>query len=80
MSKIKSITLRHFYLLYNRGTLSYIVKVSIASVTEPPNQPLLPSVILNYEDVFENNVKRMMACMTETSHAINLKPSIVPLF
>jgi hypothetical protein len=55
MSEIKTIAFRHFYYLYNRGTLHYPVKVCITSVTEPSDQVLLPSVILNYEDVFENN-------------------------
>jgi hypothetical protein len=80
MSKIKSITLRHFYLLYDYGTLSHVVKVSIASIIEPPNQPPLLSVILNYEDIFENDAKRMIAYITETSYAINLKPGMIPLF
>jgi hypothetical protein len=53
--EIKSITLKHFHLLYNRRTLRYIVKVSIASITDPPNLILLLSVILDYKDVFKND-------------------------
>jgi hypothetical protein len=53
--EIKSITLKHFHLLYDRGTLRYAVKVSIVSVTDPPNLALLLSVIIDYKDVFENN-------------------------
>jgi hypothetical protein len=53
--KIKSIIFKHFYLLYNRRTLYYIVKVSIISVTDLPNLTLLLSVILDYKDVFKNN-------------------------
>jgi hypothetical protein len=46
MVKIKSIILKHFYLLYDRRTLRYIVKVSIVSITDLPNLTLLLSVIL----------------------------------
>jgi hypothetical protein len=55
MVKIKSIILKHFYLLYDRRTLRYIVKVSIVSITDLPNLTLLLSVILDYKDVFKNN-------------------------
>jgi hypothetical protein len=80
MSEIKTIIFRHFYHLYNCGTLRYLVKVCITSVTEPSNQVPLPSVILDYEDVFENDIQKMIACMAETSYAINLRPSTIPLF
>jgi hypothetical protein len=80
MSEIKTIIFRYFYYLYNRGTLRYLVKVCITSVTEPSNQVLLPSVILNYEDVFENNIQKIIACIAETSYAINLRPSTILLF
>jgi hypothetical protein len=53
--EIKSITLKHFHLLHNRRTLRYVVKVSIASITDPPNLILLLSVILDYKDVFKND-------------------------
>jgi hypothetical protein len=55
MVKIKSIALKHFHLLYDRGTLRYTVKVSIASVTDPPNLAPLLSVIIDYKDVFKND-------------------------
>jgi hypothetical protein len=55
MVKIKSITFKHFHLLYDYRTLRYIVKVSIVSIIDPPNLTLLPSVILDYKDVFKNN-------------------------
>jgi hypothetical protein len=55
MVKIKSIVLKHFYLLYDRRTLRYAVKVSIVSITDPPNLTLLLSVIIDYKDVFKNN-------------------------
>jgi hypothetical protein len=55
MVEIKSIILKHFHLLYDRRTLRYIVKVNIASVTDPPNLALLLSVIIDYKDVFKNN-------------------------
>jgi hypothetical protein len=80
MSEIKTIIFRYFYYLYDRGTLRYLVKVYITSVIEPSNQVLLPSVILNYEDVFENNIQKIMAYIAETSYAINLRPSTMLLF
>jgi hypothetical protein len=55
MVEIKSIALKHFYLLYDHRTLRYAVKVSIASITDPPNLTLLLSVIIDYKDVFEND-------------------------
>jgi hypothetical protein len=55
MVKIKSIILKHFHLLYDYRTLRYIVKVNIASITDPSDLTLLLSVIINYEDVFKND-------------------------
>jgi hypothetical protein len=80
ISEIKTITFRYFHHLYNRGTLRHLVKVCITSVTELSDQVLLPSVILDYEDVFENDTQKMMAYVAETSHAINLRPSTMLLF
>jgi uncharacterized membrane protein len=56
------------------------VKVCITSVTELSDQVPLPSVVLDYEDVFENDTQKMMAHVAETSYAINLRPGTVLLF
>jgi hypothetical protein len=58
------------------------VRISVVSVTDP-SQPLdivlLPSVILDYEDVFENNATKMRACVVEAAHAIELRlGSVLP--
>jgi hypothetical protein len=55
ISEIKTIAFHHFHYLHNRGTLRHPVKVYVTSITEPANQIPLPSVILDYEDVFEND-------------------------
>jgi hypothetical protein len=55
MVEIKSIIFKHFHLLHDYRTLRYVVKVSIVSITDLPNLTPLPSVIIDYEDVFENN-------------------------
>jgi transposase InsO family protein len=80
MVEIKSIALKHFHLLHDRGTLRHAVKVSVASVTDPPDLAPLPSVIIDYEDVFENDAQKMKARVAEAEHAINLKPNTVPPF
>jgi hypothetical protein len=80
MSEIKTIAFRHFHHLHNRRTLRHLVKICVTSVMEPVNQIPLPSAILDYKDVFENDTQKMMAYVTETSHTINLRPSTMPPF
>jgi hypothetical protein len=59
------------------------VRISVVSVTDP-SQPLdvvlLPSVILDYEDVFENNATKMRVRVVKAAHAIELRPGSVPPF
>jgi hypothetical protein len=80
---IQVIAFRHYHHLRDRRTLQNLVRISVVSVTDPSQPPdvvPLPSVILDYEDVFENDATKMRARVVEAAYAIELRPSSVPPF
>jgi transposase InsO family protein len=80
---IQVMAFRHYHHLRDRGTLQNPVRISVVSVTDPSQPPdvvPLPSVILDYEDVFENDATKMRARVVEAAHAIELRPGSVPPF
>jgi hypothetical protein len=79
---IQVMAFRYYYYLRDRRTLQNPVHISVVSVTDPSQPPdvvLLPSVILDYEDVFENDATKMRARVVEAAHTIELRPgSVLP--
>jgi hypothetical protein len=80
---IQVMAFRHYHYLRDRGTLQNPVRISVVSVTDP-SQPLdivlLPSVILDYEDIFENDAMKIRARVVKAAHAIELRLGSVPPF
>jgi hypothetical protein len=58
------------------------VRISVVSVTDlsqPLDIVLLPSIILDYEDIFENNATKIRARVVEAAYVIELRlGSILP--
>jgi hypothetical protein len=80
---IQVMAFRYYQHLRDRGTLRNPVRISVVSVTDPSQLPdvvLLPSVILDYEDVFENDAMKIRARVVEATHAIELRPGSIPPF
>jgi hypothetical protein len=79
---IQVIAFRYYHYLRDRGTLQNPVRISVVSVTDPSQLPdvvPLPSVILDYEDIFENDAMKMRAYVVKAAHVIELRlGSVLP--
>jgi hypothetical protein len=87
LGTIRVLAPKVFEQLNRRGSITHLVRVCVASATQPDRNPKegvavepLPECVRDFEDVFENDARKMRARVVDAAHAIDLRPGTVPPF